>query len=94
MTIETRRQGLAVSTPDDAAVHPGCGTRSLAKCDRLLGELTVGLAHAAATPGTAGLALRHNRVGVLRNRRLNQLILDVALDGTVDDLERTTWDRE
>ena len=31
---------------------------------------------------------------VLRNRRLNQLVRDVPLGLTVDDLERQSWDRE
>jgi DNA polymerase-1 len=38
--------------------------------------------------------LREHLDGVLRNRRLNQLVHDVAMDVTVDDLARQSWDRE
>src|ERR1035437_8704254 len=37
---------------------------------------------------------REHLDSVLRNRRLNQLVHDVAMDVTVDDLARQSWDRE
>ena len=52
------------------------------------------IAHVSEIKGKAGESLRDNLDSVLRNRRLNQLVHDVAMDVTVDDLKRQSWDRE
>ncbi|MHB8273612.1 MAG: DNA polymerase I [Dermatophilaceae bacterium] len=85
---------LVGESSDNLPGVPGVGPKTAAKWIQQYGDLTGVVAHVADIPGKAGQSLRDNLDGVLRNRRLNQLIHDVALDVTVDDLERTTWDRE
>jgi DNA polymerase I len=85
---------LVGETSDNLPGVPGVGPKTAAKWIQTYGDLTGVVAHVADITGKAGESLRDNLDGVLRNRRLNQLIPDVALDVTVDDLERRTWDRE
>ena len=50
--------------------------------------------HVGEIKGKAGESLREHLDGVLRNRRLNQLLFDLELPTSVDALERQAWDRE
>ena len=85
---------LVGESSDNLPGVPGVGPKTAAKWIQQYGDLTGVVAHIADIPGKAGQSLRDNLDLVLRNRRLNQLIHDVAVDVTVDDLERKTWDRE
>ena len=85
---------LVGESSDNLPGVPGVGPKTAAKWIQQYGDLTGVVAHIADIPGKAGQSLRDNVDLVLRNRRLNQLIHDVAVDVTVDDLERKTWDRE
>jgi len=85
---------LVGESSDNLPGVPGVGPKTAAKWIQQYGDLTGVVAHIADIPGKAGQSLRDNVDLVLRNRRLNQLIHDVAVDVTVGDLERKTWDRE
>ncbi len=85
---------LVGESSDNLPGVPGVGPKTAAKWIQQYGDLTGVVAHIADIPGKAGQSLRDNLDLVLRNRRLNQLIHDVTVDVTVDDLERMTWDRE
>ncbi len=85
---------LVGESSDNLPGVPGVGPKTAAKWIQQYGDLTGVVAHIADIPGKAGQSLRDNLDLVLRNRRLNQLIHDVAVDVMVDDLERKTWDRE
>jgi DNA polymerase-1 len=85
---------LVGESSDNLPGVPGVGPKTAAKWIQQYGDLTGVVAHIAEIKGKAGESLREHLDGVLRNRRLNQLIHDVAMDVTVDDLERQTWDRE
>ena len=85
---------LVGESSDNLPGVPGVGPKTAAKWIQTYGDLTGVVAHVTDITGKAGESLRENLDGVLRNRRLNQLIHDVALDVTVDDLERRAWDRE
>ncbi len=61
---------------------------------RQYGDLAGVVAHVDEIKGKAGENLREHLDGVLRNRRLNRLVDDLDLPLSVDDLERTSWDRE
>ena len=73
---------------------PGVGAKTAAKWLGLYGDLPGIVDHVGEIKGKVGDSLREHLDGVLRNRRLNQLVRDVALDTTVDDLERQVWDRD
>ena len=85
---------LVGESSDNLPGVPGVGPKTAAKWIRQYGDLTGLVAHVTEIKGKAGESLRENLDAVLRNRRLNQLVDDVAMDVTVDDLERQTWDRE
>jgi len=85
---------LVGESSDNLPGVPGVGPKTAAKWIQLYGDLTGVVAHVGEIKGKAGESLRDNLDGVLRNRRLNQLVMDVALDVTVEDLQRKTWDRE
>ena len=73
---------------------PGVGPKTAAKWLQLYGDLTGVVAHVDEIKGKAGESLREHLDGVLRNRRLNQLVRDVELGLTLEELERKGWDRE
>ena len=73
---------------------PGVGPKTAAKWITQFGDLTGIVAHVDEIKGKAGESLREHLDGVLRNRRLNQLVRDVDLGLALDDLERKGWDRE
>ncbi len=85
---------LVGESSDNLPGVPGVGPKTAAKWIQQYGDLTGVVAHVTEIKGKAGESLREHLDGVLRNRRLNQLVHDVSLDLTVDDLERRTWDRE
>ena len=74
--------------------YDGVGPKTAAKWIAQYGDLTGIVAHADEIKGKAGENLRAHLEGVLRNRRLNQLVTDVPLDVGIADLERRTWQRE
>ncbi|MDE9365996.1 DNA polymerase I [Luteipulveratus sp. YIM 133132] len=73
---------------------PGVGPKTAAKWIGLYGDLPGIVDHVGEIKGKAGESLRDHLDGVLRNRRLNQLLGDLSLETSVDDLERHTWDRD
>jgi DNA polymerase-1 len=73
---------------------PGVGEKTAAKWVREYGSLTALAEQVDTVKGKAGDALRENLASVLRNRQLTELVTDVELDTTVDELERRQWDRE
>jgi len=85
---------LVGESSDNLPGVPGVGPKTAAKWIQQYGDLTGVVAHVTEIKGKVGESLREHLDGVLRNRRLNQLVRDVSLDLTVDDLERRTWDRE
>jgi DNA polymerase I len=85
---------LVGESSDNLPGVPGVGPKTAAKWIQLYGDLTGVVAHVGEIKGKAGESLREHLDGVLRNRHLNQLVHDVALEVTVDGLERQSWDRE
>ncbi len=85
---------LVGESSDNLPGVPGVGPKTAAKWIQQYGDLTGVVAHVGEIKGKAGESLRGHLDGVLRNRHLNQLVHDVALDVTVDGLERQAWDRE
>jgi DNA polymerase-1 len=85
---------LVGESSDNLPGVPGVGPKTAAKWLTTYGDLTGLVAHVEEIKGKAGDALREHLEGVLRNRRLNQLVRDLELPVAVDDLARRTWDRE
>jgi DNA polymerase I len=73
---------------------PGVGEKTAAKWIREYGSLDTLVERVDTVGGKVGDALRENLASVIRNRRLTELVRDVALDVDVDALERQQWDRE
>jgi DNA polymerase-1 len=93
-TLYSDLAALVGESSDNLPGVPGVGPKTAAKWIQQYGDLTGVVAHVTEIKGKVGESLREHLDGVLRNRRLNQLVHDVSLDLTVDDLERRTWDRE
>ncbi|MDO5738703.1 MAG: DNA polymerase I [Ornithinimicrobium sp.] len=85
---------LVGETSDNLPGVPGVGPKTAAKWLGLYGDLPGLVDHVDQLPGKAGQATRDHLDQVLRNRRLNQLVLDVDLPVTIDDLAVKGWDRE
>ncbi len=85
---------LVGESSDNLPGVPGVGPKTAAKWLTKYGDLTGVVAHVDEITGKAGQSLRDHVDGVLRNRRLNQLVGDLSLPLGVDDLERAAWDRE
>ncbi len=85
---------LVGEASDNLPGVPGVGPKTAAKWITQYGDLTGIVSHADQISGKAGQSLRDHLDGVLRNRRLNQLVGDLALPLGLDDLERRVWDRE
>ena len=81
-------------TSDNLPGVPGVGPKTAAKWIAQFGDLDGIVAGIDQIKGKAGDALREHLDQVLRNRRLNQLVRDVAVGCGVDDLERAQWARE
>lgn len=73
---------------------PGVGAKTAAKWIGLYGDLPGIVDHVGEIKGKVGDSLREHLDGVLRNRRLNQLVRDVAIGVTPEELERQVWDRD
>ena len=85
---------LVGESSDNLPGVPGVGPKTAAKWLGQYGDLAGVVAHVDQITGKAGENLRAHLDGVLRNRRLNRLVDDLELPLTIDDLERTSWDRE
>ncbi|WP_457255438.1 DNA polymerase I [Pedococcus sp. P5_B7] len=85
---------LVGESSDNLPGVPGVGPKTAAKWITQYGDLTGVVAHVDEIKGKAGESLREHLDGVLRNRRLNQLVRDLELPLGIADLERQNWDRE
>ena len=93
----TRYSDLAAlvgESSDNLPGVPGVGPKTAAKWIVQHGDLTGIVAGVDQIKGKAGESLREHLDLVLRNRRLNQLVLDAPVGVTVDELARAQWDRE
>ena len=73
---------------------PGVGEKTASKWIREYGSLEVLVERIDEVRGKVGDALRENLSSVLRNRQLTELIRDVALPYTPEQLILAPWDRE
>ncbi|WP_109471460.1 DNA polymerase I [Ornithinimicrobium cavernae] len=85
---------LVGESSDNLPGVPGVGPKTAAKWITQYGGLSGIIDNADQITGKAGQSLRDNLDGVLRNRRLNQLVGDLELSLDLPDLERRVWDRE
>ncbi|GAA2162900.1 DNA polymerase I [Pedococcus bigeumensis] len=85
---------LVGESSDNLPGVPGVGPKTAAKWLTQYGDLTGVVAHVDEIKGKAGESLREHLDGVLRNRRLNQLVRDLELPVSIAELERQNWDRE
>jgi DNA polymerase-1 len=79
---------------DNLPSIPGVGEKTAAKWVREFGSLEDLTDRVDEVKGKAGDALRANLAHVLLNRQLTELIRDVPLEATPDDLTVRPWDRE
>jgi DNA polymerase-1 len=73
---------------------PGVGPKTAAKWIETYDGLDNVINRAEEVTGKAGENLRAHLDDVIRNRRLNALVTDLALDLRPDELGRTEWDRQ
>lgn len=85
---------LVGETSDNLPGVPGVGPKTAAKWIGQYGDLSGIIHNVDQIKGKAGQSLRDHLDDVLRNRRLNALVRDLALPLGVADLERVTWDRD
>jgi DNA polymerase-1 len=85
---------LVGESSDNLPGVPGVGPKTATKWIEQYGGLDGIVAHVDQITGRAGAALREHLDGVLRNRRLNQLVRDLPLGVAIADIERQPWDRE
>jgi len=85
---------LVGESSDNLPGVPGVGPKTAAKWINQYSDLAGVVAHVDQIGGKAGDSLRAHLAGVLRNRRLNQLVRDLDLGVDIHELERQTWDRE
>ncbi|MGB9378832.1 MAG: DNA polymerase I [Mycobacteriales bacterium] len=99
------RYGLSPTQyPDFAALRgdpsdnlpsiPGVGEKTAAKWIREFGSLDELVARADEVPGKTGDALREHLGAVMQNRRLTELVRDVALHVHPGELTMAQWDRD
>jgi DNA polymerase I len=99
------RYGLSPAQyPDFAALRgdpsdnlpsiPGVGEKTAAKWVREFGSLADLTDRVDEVKGKAGDALRAHLAGVLLNRQLTELVRDVELDTSPDELAVRPWDRD
>jgi DNA polymerase-1 len=79
---------------DNLPSIPGVGEKTAAKWVREYGSLAALAERVDTVKGKAGDALRDHLASVLRNRKLTELVTDVTLEVSVDELMREGWDRE
>ena len=102
--VQTKYNLSPAQYPDFAALRgdpsdnlpgiPGVGEKTASKWIREYGSLEVLVDRVDEVRGKVGDALRANLSSVLRNRQLTELIRDVALPYTPDQLVLAPWDRE
>jgi len=102
--VQTKYNLTPAQYPDFAALRgdpsdnlpgiPGVGEKTASKWIREYGSLEVLVERIDEVRGKVGDALRENLSSVLRNRQLTELIRDVALPYTPDQLVLAPWDRE
>ena len=85
---------LVGESSDNLPGVPGVGPKTAAKWLLGYGGLDGVIANAPAIKGKVGESLREHIDAVLRNRRLNRLVDDLALPLDVSDLAVRSWDRE
>ncbi len=93
----TRYSDLAAlvgESSDNLPGVPGVGPKTAAKWINQYGDLSGIVADIDQIKGKAGESLREHLDLVLRNRRLNQLVLDAPVGVSVTELARAQWDRE
>ena len=73
---------------------PGVGEKTATKWIREYGSFAALVEQADSVKGKVGDALRANLGQVMTNRQLTELVRDVPLEVTPDDLARQDWDRE
>ncbi len=85
---------LVGESSDNLPGVPGVGPKTAAKWITSYGGLTGIVAGVDKITGKVGDSLRDHLDDVLRNRRLNALVRDLALDVELPDLARAQWDRD
>ncbi len=85
---------LVGESSDNLPGVPGVGPKTAAKWLATYGDLSGVVARVDEVGGKAGASLREHLDGVLRNRRLNELVRDLELPLHPHDLRRQQWDRE
>jgi DNA polymerase-1 len=73
---------------------PGVGPKTAAKWLNQFGSLNDVVDRVNEIKGKAGESLREHLADVIRNRQINELVRDLTLEVSVDDLARVAWDRE
>ncbi|GAA1652722.1 DNA polymerase I [Kribbella alba] len=73
---------------------PGVGPKTAAKWLNQFGSLNDLVDRVNEIKGKAGDSLREHLADVIRNRQINELVRDLTLDVSVDDLVRQPWDRD
>ncbi len=73
---------------------PGVGEKTAAKWIREYGDLATLVDKVDTVKGKVGDALRANLSGVVLNRQLTEMVRDVPLPYTPDQLAKAPWDRE
>jgi DNA polymerase-1 len=73
---------------------PGVGEKTAAKWVREFGDLATLVDRVDQVKGKVGDALRANLSSVVLNRRLTEMIKDVPLPYTPDQLAQQSWDRD
>ncbi|WP_206518201.1 DNA polymerase I [Rhodococcus sp. X156] len=102
--VQTKYNLSPVQYPDFAALRgdpsdnlpgiPGVGEKTAAKWIREYGSLEELVQRVDEVKGKVGASLRENLSSVLRNRQLTELIRDVSLPYTPEQLVLAPWDRE
>ncbi len=85
---------LVGETSDNLIGISKVGEKTAVKWLGLYGDLEGILAHADEIKGVVGQNLRDQKENAIRNRRLNQLVSDVELDVTIDELQAKPIDVE
>jgi DNA polymerase-1 len=85
---------LVGETSDNLPGVPGVGPKTAAKWITLYDGLDNVITNADAIKGKAGDSFREHLGDVIRNRRLNALVCDLALTATPSDLVARPWDRQ
>ncbi|NUR08014.1 MAG: DNA polymerase I, partial [Nocardioidaceae bacterium] len=85
---------LVGESSDNLPGVPGVGPKTAAKWINQYDGLDNVIASADQIKGKAGDSFREHLGDVIRNRRLNALVVDLDLDATPTDLAAQPWDRQ